>query len=127
MREHSPPTKAQQPQPLLDHPPQEERIADEGAVIEAAGFDYEPAQPLRAVVARWRVIQRGEQCLYASREYLRSPNACNSTSVTKSGLLIKYRFHRRRGSKRRKTTRCLQATWFDAAIPPDRRGALCPR
>jgi len=42
--------KAQQPQSLLEHPPQEEGIADEVALPEAARLDEQPAQSLQAVV-----------------------------------------------------------------------------
>jgi len=49
----------QQAQALLDHPPDEEGITDDVAFPEAAGFDDETAQPLQAVGAGRRVIQRG--------------------------------------------------------------------
>jgi hypothetical protein len=39
----------QQPQPLLEHPPREEGIADEGAFPQAARFDSEAAQLLQIV------------------------------------------------------------------------------
>ena len=37
----------QKAQALLEHPPQEERIADEVAPPETAWFDDEPGQPLK--------------------------------------------------------------------------------
>ena len=46
------PIKAQQSQPLLDHPSQEEGIADEMALPETTGFDDEPPQPLETKVGR---------------------------------------------------------------------------
>ena len=48
------PIEAQQSQPLLEHPPQEEGIADEGAPPEAAGGNDET--PNHSV--SWSVVQQ---------------------------------------------------------------------